>query len=178
MNTFHKCLYIIACDMLAFFIWNIYDYVFYHSLFWLPVLCLFLSIIISIYQIKMFGNKLEIIPVRIDEMNLRGVDASNAMMTGISYLFIFSFLISKDSQGIKTDSIIISSSILVQFIFSILTDNLPYDFLYLLRGFAYRQVKIDGIEQLLLCRKKIRNKTSIQQVTIPFRGLLVNIEHR
>ena len=78
--------------MLAFFIWNVYDYVFYHSFFWFPIACLFLSIIISIYQMKMFKNKLEIIPVRIDEMNLRGVDAVSAVMTGISYLFIFSFL--------------------------------------------------------------------------------------
>jgi len=178
VNTFHKCLYIIACDMLAFFIWNVYDYVFYHSFFWFPIACLFLSIIISIYQMKMFKNKLEIIPVRIDEMNLRGVDAVSAVMTGISYLFIFSFLIPKDSPGIKTDTIIISSSILLQFIFSILTDNLPYDLLYLLRGFAYRQVKIDGIEQLLLCKKKIRNKASIKHVTIPFRGFLVNIEQK
>lgn len=120
------------------------------------------------------SRRLERIPVRIDEMALRGVDGMGIISTAVVYLFLFSVIIPTGDSTIQTSNIIFCVSLVAQFVLSLLSDNAPYDLVYMLKGYSYRAVKIDGVEQILLCKKTVRNKESIKHVINPFRGFLVH----
>lgn len=178
MNTLQKAIYILSCDMPAFVIWCIYDISVYSAIPWMGIVGFVIALVASVVQVSRIKSSLERIPVKVDEMTMRGIDLLDIISTIIAYLFLFSFLIPTTQQTQSTDEIIMLVSLGVQLCLGLLTDNSPYDLISVIAGYTYRVIKIDGTEYTLLCRKKIRNRASIRFVVNPFQGFLIHIEHR
>ena len=176
MNLLQKAIYILACDAPAFVVWCAYSLLIHKTVSWGGIVAAFIALVASSVQLVRIKNSLERIPVKIDEMTMRGANPLDILSTAITYLFLFSFLIPAAKQTKLTDEIIMIISLGIQFLLDLLTDNAPYDLVYFFAGYTYRVIKIDGTEYTLLCRKKLRNKTSIRYVVNPFQSFLIHIE--
>lgn len=178
MNLIQKALYIFSCDFPAFLAWGIYSLLASKQIPCIACVLCAVSLFISLFQLPFIKKRLELIPVKVDEMVLRGVDGMDVLSTVVMYLFMFSSLIPSKDSTIRTDTVTIYISLLIQFSLSLFTDNAPYDIVYMIRGYAYRTIKIQGVEQILLCKKTLRNKDSIRYVVNPFRGFLIHTKER
>lgn len=178
MNLLQKAIYVLACDVPAFIVWCAYSILVHGSVSWGGIIATSIALLASIAQLIRIKNSMERISVRIDEMTMRGANPLDIISTVITYLFLFSFLIPTAKQTQLTDEIIMAASLGIQLLLDLLTDNAPYDLVYFFAGYTYRVIKIDGTEYTLLCRKKLRNKTSIRCVVNPFQSFLIHIEQR
>lgn len=175
---FQKALYVFSCDMPVFFLWGIYSLAMHSQFSWIVGFSFVVSLFLSLDQWELMSSRLEHIHVKADEMTINGVDITNLFMTAVTYLFVFSVFIPEELKGAEADRIIILISLSIQFVFALLTDQVPYNLIYVLRGYAYRSIKIGGSEQVLLCKKRIRNIDSIKVVINPFRGFVIHVDPR
>lgn len=176
MNLLHKALYIIGCNVPSFVIWWGYSLVYHKKFSWISAICIIVSAFISFKQFPLMDKHLERIPVCLDEMPIRGIDASNVLSTLITYLFLLFPFLPDSIKSVASDSTLFFVAFAIQFLFAMITDNAPVDLLFYFRGYTYRTIKINGTEHLILCKKSIRNKKSIKLVVNPFRGFLIHVK--
>lgn len=175
MNVPQIIAYVISTNVPTYLIWCIYELIVYKTITFIPEAALIISLVVSMNQVVSMRKKLEHIPIHVDEMDMRGSDIMNSIMTALSYLFIFSFFLPEGIKGLRTDTLVIIASLIIQIVLTLLSSHIPYDLICLIRGYTYRMVKIGGNEYTILCKKKIRSRASFKKAVNPFHGFLIDV---